>query len=514
MSGRARFQDTPLLNVGLRSAFAGELERGRMATVRLQIQAVRKAWVTNETYQGLMATVKDRCLRETLPDPVRDSLETILDAFHDYADVDLARPSKQRSEQYDALELYCSDDGYNYLYKLMYKALRSEDADDELLLAATTLVELLTIDLYNLRMSQIGDPRYANFEGITHRGMIVPRSIIGQYEAILECPDLAQRNFGIPLGLMSSTTDKGITDTFSETFNNPDLVRMYWTIHVHGIDEALLQEYHALYPESVVTSICAMPVARVSPFSEKEILLRGAFFHLIAINKSCMKGEDVINLVVVMMNANRDHTTETSLDLAEKKTQRDMFSRIVSASKFQACSWISAAYNQHDSRAYQSLATQKLGELKEVLDRANLAFGQSRSRDYPSVWLGGTSTADFPRAYGKARLAFQDAVARGRWTQVEELMNLDYDWDKGRWFNMGWLSGSREEEDSVANSGVPDNDKSLTLLHRLVLGKPEDFGGQAVELEAWGRLLVEAQEPTAWSKLGRPKTTRDRDAVD
>lgn len=97
--------------------------------------------------------------------------------------------------QTDALELYCSPKGYDLLYSLIFKALRTEQADDERLLAAAFLVEWVTIDLHNLRLSQIGDSRYGNFEGTTHRGMPAPRSALAEYEEISQLKDVSKRNF-------------------------------------------------------------------------------------------------------------------------------------------------------------------------------------------------------------------------------------------------------------------------------------------------------------------------------
>ncbi|KAF9786553.1 hypothetical protein IL306_011957 [Fusarium sp. DS 682] len=445
MLSTTRFQDAPLVNFSLRSAYAGDRERERMAHVRRKIEVVRKAWRSTESYRCLINRIRACGKPDSLPDVVKEPLTYLLEGFRDYANVDLGRPESLPAEQYKALEIYCSEEGYNYLYKIMSDTLRSDHASDDLLMTATTLVEFLTIDLYNLRLSQIGDPRYANFQGVTYRGMTVPREIVDEYEDILHCPDLAKRNFSVPLGLMSSTLDKHVMESFStakdETSNG--LVRMHWTIHIHGVDAGLLAQYQVRYPDSVVTTICAMPVARVSPFGEKEILLRGPFFHLIAMKTEKTAGRTCVNLVMVMMNANRDHTSETSSDVPDKKVQRDAFLRIVSASKYEVCAALAADYAPSDADGYRRLRAKSLEELREKFKmKTDLNHGLASSHwKEMAVWLGPSSPASYPRHYDELRIQFQRAASEARWSDVEKLLDQEYDWRQSDWYNVGRLVG-------------------------------------------------------------------------
>ena len=145
-----------------------------------------------------------------------------------------------------------------------------------------------------------------------YRWSTLRRQYLGEYQAILALSDHAKRNYSIPLGLVSTAADGDATRHLAKlpSQDEAEMVRVRQAIHVHGIDPALLAALQRLYPDSVVTSICAMPVARMSPFGEQEVLLRGPFFHLLAI---CDRVDDdgrYIEFVTVCMNSNRDHGSE------------------------------------------------------------------------------------------------------------------------------------------------------------------------------------------------------------
>lgn len=270
----------------LKPGYSGKEERERMSRLRLGIEVVRNAWLRTEEYWKLIAAVRECSNPETLPPEVRLALERLPTGFRDYADVQSNRPVKAITEQYDALELYCSVEGFDHLFKpVVGNTVRSETASEKHLLAVATLVELLTIDLYNLRLSHIGNPRYENFEGITHRDMSVTLDTIKFYEDILRRPDLSLRGFAIPLALTSTSTEPIIGQSFEKP-NLAGMVHMNLVIHTHGINRQLLEAYIERYPDSVVTSICAMPVGYISLEHEKEVLLRGAFFQLLAVNRT------------------------------------------------------------------------------------------------------------------------------------------------------------------------------------------------------------------------------------
>jgi hypothetical protein len=466
-----------------------------MSQIRKKIEEVRSHWPNTDTYGRLVDAVRACCKPESLPSEVKEPLDRLLTGFRDYADIDFDRPEKRVGETYDALELYCSDIGHTYVYKLMAEALRSETSTEDQLFVATILVEFLTIDLYNLRLSQIGDPLYANFEGITYRGLRVKPEQVAEYEEIMSRRDLSKRGFAVPLALISSTSDLEIMRKFTDQDEESKDIRMQWTIHIHGIDPYLLETYRQRYPDSVVTSICAMPVARVAPISEKEILLRGAFFQLIAVRKSQVDGLPYVNLVMLMMNSNRDHTTEKGSNEGEKKLQRDAFARIVAASKFEACAVLAAEYSTADAEGYKSLARNKMAEIQNVdhLDvDLDWRINSRDESDQMAVWLGGVMNGSYPKSYHQARQAWQEAIHGHKWNKAVEQLTREYEWRQGEWYNVVQL-------DKLARSQVTSEEETYTLLHILASSPPPNPDDDSYT--AWKYLVDGIEQPGVFSKI-------------
>ncbi|KAI8944693.1 hypothetical protein F4801DRAFT_585163 [Xylaria longipes] len=211
------FQSLPD-SVSLRTAYGGDHETLRMKAIRPYKEKFRRVYMSNEGYRTLMGNTRVYFRNLDVPDEVKDSLAKLtLAVFR------VRRPP-------------------------------------------STLVELLTIDLYNLRLSRIGYAMYANFEGVTLRGFSITLEELREYMAILARPELAMRNFSVPLGLLCSSTDEKIMEEFSKFTHNDDKrpIRLHLTIHIRSVDPALLKEYQTLYPDSVVTSICSMTVGHIS----------------------------------------------------------------------------------------------------------------------------------------------------------------------------------------------------------------------------------------------------------
>jgi len=416
-----------------------------MKAIRPYIEKIRKAWMSNEEYRILMGKIRVYFRQSDIPDDVKDSFARLLEGFRDYGDLDMGRPQKPPVEQFDAIELYTAEKSFDHLYSIITKALRNEEPSGVELEVVAALVELLTIDLYNLRLSQIGHPMYENFEGVTFRGLSVTQEELKEYRAILARPELAKRNFSVPLGLLSSSTDKKIMEEFSKSSHNDEKrpIRLHLTIHIHGVDPALLREYRALYPDSVVTSICAMPVGHISPHGEKEILLRGPFFHLLSITSEEVDGRPYEKLVVVMMNANRDHGMEHASDTGAKEKQRQCFLRAVSASKFEVCAAIAEKHAPGDAEGYRALQNQAMQQLRDV-DGIHVTvdgrLAESRSKNV-ATWLGGALKRCYPQHYAEKRIRWQTMIREENWKDAEKVLREEYDWKRRDWYNVGKLAG-------------------------------------------------------------------------
>jgi hypothetical protein len=401
--------------------------------------------MSNEGYRILMGNIRVFFRKTNIPDDVKDSFAKLLEGFRDYGDLDMSRPQQPLVEQFDALELYTAEKSFNYIYSLITKTLRREQPSEVELEVVAALVELLTIDLYNLRLSQIGHPMYANFEGTVFRGLAVTLGELKEYRAILARPELAKRNFSVPLGLLSSSTDEKIMEEFSKSTHSDGErpVRLHFTIHVHSLDPALLTQYRALYPDSVVTSICAMPVGHVSPHGEKEILLRGPFFHIISMTSAEINGRPCEKVVVVMMNANRDHGMEHASDTGAKERQRQCFLRAVSASKFEACAAIAEKYAPQDAEPYRVLQNDTLQQLRDVDGICATLDGRLADHREKNVatWLGGALQKSYPRYYTEKRIRWQTRIKEENWKEADKIVREEYEWKKGDWYNVGELTG-------------------------------------------------------------------------
>ena len=486
-----RFSGRLLSSAEHKAVFAGDDEGTRMSLVRQHINAVREAWSDHAAYRNLVDAVIDFTQPEKQPSEVRLPLQRLFDGYRDYADINLSRPGQGAPEQYDALELYCSKEGYDFLFRLVSQTLRQENVAVELLRAAVTLIELLTIDMYNLRLSQIGHDKYANFQGITYRGMQLDAATAEAYREVANRKELSKRGFSIPLAPISTSTDEAIMEQFAQIDRNPGLDEMYWKIHIHGVDAYLLQEYCQKYPTSIVTTICSMPVGHLSPFGEKEILLRGAFFQLLRMTTEPRDTYSVHKLELVMINANRDHTSETGSNVGNKKRQRDAFRRIAMASRYEVCEALAANFSPAEATGYAALQQNALNELRDI-DEITADREQDLAEVWSTgsaIWLGATTVRSFPGHYTQVRRTWQNHVHEHNWDKVDEVMETEYDWRRGDWCNIVKIS-----------DGYKATTDSYTLLHELALaGIPGECSTGYV---AWKRLIKRAQAGHVWSKYG------------
>ncbi|KAK3485512.1 uncharacterized protein B0T23DRAFT_436552 [Neurospora hispaniola] len=478
-AARTRFS-APLDAVNLqtlKSGFSGQVERERMSRLRSKIEEVRAAWLDNGAYAQLVEAVRRWCKPERLPEEVREPLERLLSGYRDYADVSVSRPSDigttDSSEQYDALEMYCSVPGYDYLFKLVSDTLRTEHAAEEHLLVATTLIEFLTIDLYNLRLSQLGDPRYGNFEALT-----------------------------------LTSADPRVMEDFA-TKKSPggeQLVHMHLQVHTRGIDEGLLRAYRTQYPDSVVTSICTIPVANISPEGEREILLRGAFFQLLSITNKPNRGDSVpiIQVIIITINSNRNHSTESYINIDEKRVQRQIFRQLVDASKYRACTELAAEFAPTTVQGYRILTNKMLSEILEMkkLDFDELDGGSGGTRGLQkedvALWLGGKLASSYPRQYALRRKQWHQALVNKDWTGALKTLSKEYSWRQCDWYNTGSLDAEGD---------------GLSALHIIAGSRPPE-DKYSEEYRAWEELVEEAQTNSrVWKTLksfgGKGKTARD-----
>lgn len=350
-----------------------------------------------------------------------------------------SEPSKDllQAENYGALELYTTNDGYKKIFGYINQVFRKSEVNEIEIYGAVALVEILTIDLYNFRLANAGCSKYFNFQGIVHRGLSVNPGVLAAFKDLMKQP-LANRNFSIPLAFVSTSIDQSRIQEFLDKVE-PEKCRMHWKIHIHGLDQRLLGQYRALHPSSIVSTICAMPISRVSEYpNEQEILLRGAFFHILRIYEEKAGDHTVSIAEMVMLNANRDHGSELAENHGEKGQQRKHFGQMCAASRFEICASLAKEHGLPEAHEYKALANAMLDKLR--VDHIDAPFNPTLSASWsvprPS-WIGASLSSSFPTFYAKRRERFSRASFKGDdWKSVQEVLDQEYDWQKSDWCNV------------------------------------------------------------------------------
>jgi hypothetical protein len=470
-----------LTNVSSTTLFAGVDEFERMRSLRGKITEVRRAWQSDDYFNELKSKIAAYTNSVNLSSKTLSKIKTLLAGYTDWADMYYGRPEEPQ-QGWAAIELYCSEEGYNLLFGIFNAALRNQKTEEEVLLVAAALVEFVTIELYNLRLSNIGDPHYANYQGTTFRGMCVSAAMATEYKKAASNPDLSKRHFGVPLGFTSSSTSKETTKEFIKQHPGED--QMHWIIHVHGLDPRLLKVYKERYPDSVVTSITAMPVGRIAELREKEILLRGAFFHIVSMESEKVDDRMIHTLQLVLMNTNRDHGTELALDEGSKQKQRDFFRDMIMASRFQICSELSKGYSNADSENYKELARTALKRIDAInpWEIAENPVLPDNTSNHLATWSGDMTDDSYPASYLALRRKFQKAAREGDWNSVREIIDGEYEWETAEWLNLPALEHPWT---------------GRTLLHEMASHGPPQQG--STHKQSWHYLIEKVIECEVWS---------------
>jgi hypothetical protein len=236
--------------------------------------------------------------------------------------------------------------------------------------SAVFLVELLNIDLFNYReRNQHAD----NFEGTVYRGMAISGIELERYYESLTGP-LSERYQSVPLAMVSaSRTPKApIAFALHEAELDKETAPVIWEIHIHSLDPHLLASYHTKYPTSVVTSLCAVPIERISDLPiEEEVFLRGPFFQIlgITVDYSVKFERPVHRITAVVLNSNRDHISAIASNKGADQRMRDLFRTMVLASRSTTCAEYAEELGRHaDAKLYRTLAAESYSAIDHYLD--------------------------------------------------------------------------------------------------------------------------------------------------
>lgn len=353
-----------------------------------------------------------------------------------------APATQHRVEDYSALECYTTNDGYKRIFGYINQVFRKHDVDENQILGAVALVELLTIDLYNLRLANFGCAKYYSFQGIVHRGLSVDKDVLDTFRSLTQDP-LQDRTFSVPLAFVSTSANQ---NSIQEFIGAPEenRYRLHWKIHIHELEPSLLSRYRARHPDSVVSTICAMPISIASEFpNEQEVLLRGPLFQILRMYEEKARDQTVCVVEMVMLNANRDHGTELAHDDGEKAQQRKHFRQMCTVTKYEICSSLAEKYGMFDdAKEYKALAESVLEKLSldDIKVPYNAEVFESWSSPRPS-WIGASLEISFPRFRAQRRAIFSKASYAGKWDEVNRIIDEEYDWQKCDWCNVPRLHG-------------------------------------------------------------------------
>jgi hypothetical protein len=265
-------------------------------------------------------------------------------------------------DDYSAIRLYTSIYGYMRMFGAMNVAYRASDINryPHALRAVTFLVELLNIDLYNYIRS---NPEADNFEGRIYRGIRVNSKDLSKFTETATDTDIEKRYMAVPLSMTSTSATKGEALPFAmrDEKTPADSHALLLDVSVYSLDPALLTAYRQAFPESIVTSLCSVPIYRLSDLPEDEVLLRGPFFQIVRMyrDEDSLRGEPLHVVQLIMLNSNRDHVTAVATNTGEDRRMRDIFRAMALASRSTRCAEHAESYGlAEDCDYYRNAAAQ------------------------------------------------------------------------------------------------------------------------------------------------------------
>jgi len=309
------FQSGKLTNA--QPFFEGDNVRKRMDLVRQSILYIRQQWDQYDVFMNdLRSLIEANRSTNDPQDELTDRLAKLYSSRINW--YDRLALSQAFVSDYEAVRLYTSAEGYERIYHFINRVFRNEASDElqRIVTSAVFFVELLNIDLYNY--SHQANTKAQNFEGVIYRGMVLSDHDLRRFSEICKQP-LSERYISIPLGLHSTSLARSQAESFiqMQLSKSPSLNALIWKIHVASLSETILQAYRALFPTSVVSSICAVPIYELSEFSyEAEVLLRGPFFQVLNFYTEGNIAQHRLHVLeLVMLTGNRDHPTTAELGI-------------------------------------------------------------------------------------------------------------------------------------------------------------------------------------------------------
>ncbi|KAG6890772.1 hypothetical protein C0992_012745 [Termitomyces sp. T32_za158] len=344
----------------------------RLAVVGGPISYVRMEWTKyGLLMEGLRALLKRR-LGDPLPAGDRGELERLLASPRKWRDrIRGSLPDDE--DNYSAIRLYTSDSGYSKVFQIVDTILRTNEATDsqqlEELNNAVFLVELVNVDLFNYVTIT---PEADNFQGVVYRALAASNEQLEAFKALAARPIL-ERFWAVPLALIPASRRQDVALRFAEgeIESRPGSHLFLWRIHVFELETELLQIYRDTFPSSVVSTICAVPVAELSQFPEEdEVILRGPLFQLVRMHEENIEGAEHVHVMDSMiLSINRDHPSTMELGETEGIRARKLIACLVGIGRAKACKKLAENFGLFSEvPLYEQFFQEESDKLKSMVD--------------------------------------------------------------------------------------------------------------------------------------------------
>lgn len=335
--------------------FIGEDVKARMNLIRNSILEVRKNWNDKKFRKKSIELFKNHIGGKSLL-----SVDFFNDEWYEF------QKNSSAEQNCNLIKFYTSSDGYETIFKYMNSIFR-EEHKKEIYDSAAFLVECMNIELYNFVKTK---PEFSNFENTIYRGIALDENTISDLLKIKKL-SVENRKFAVPLSFMSCSKSQDVAKQFLKNQRHrphEEKVKSFcpvlFKIHVTSLNKTFLDLYKNYYPDSVVSSICAVDIENISKYmEEQEVLLRGAFFQVLRFYESEEKidGKNVYVFELLMHNSNRDHITTSAF---EKTNARRLFNTLIEIDRMKKCQDFFESTS--DKNSYKQIEETKLKELEQI----------------------------------------------------------------------------------------------------------------------------------------------------
>ena len=177
-------------------------------------------------------------------------------------------------------------------------------------------------------------------------------------------------------GLFSSSSNIKVAKKFirqqlkQQKSNNVLMKPLLLKIHVIGLKQSYIDHYRSIFPNSVLTTICAVDIQELSRHQgEREVLLRGPFLLILDMyeEEHFLDDRPCNILEAVMLNANRDHISTSFLG-EQDGMAREMFGCMVAVTRSEyAAKYCTEKGLLDDAEEYKKILAESELKLQQLM---------------------------------------------------------------------------------------------------------------------------------------------------